>query len=66
MLNVSEILEEIEKLEKCDCTTQEVCKKLAILYIVKDHYKLDDEKINSRSTNTIGNSTMSAPSMMVK
>ena len=36
---MSEIEEEIKKLEKCDCTTYDVCKKLAILYIVKDHYR---------------------------
>lgn len=39
MINMSEIEEEIKKLEKCDCTTYDVCKKLAILYTVKDHYR---------------------------
>ena len=38
MLNMDEIHQEIEKLENCDYTTYDVCKKLAILYIVKDHY----------------------------
>ena len=47
MLNISEVREEIEKLEKCDCTTQEVCKKLAILYIVRDHYIEQDIKRDS-------------------
>lgn len=39
MLNMDEIHQEIEKLEKTEYTTYDVCKKLAILYIVKDHYK---------------------------
>ena len=39
MLNINEINEEIKKLESCDCTTYAVCQKLAILYIVRDHYK---------------------------
>jgi hypothetical protein len=38
MLNMDEINQEIEKLEKCDYTTYDICKKLAILYVVKDHY----------------------------
>ena len=38
MLNMDEISQEIEKLEKSEYTTYDVCKKLAILYIVKDHY----------------------------
>ena len=37
MINIKEIEEEIEKLKNCDCTTYDVCKKLAILYIVHDH-----------------------------
>lgn len=39
MLNMEEIHKEIKKLEECNCTTYDVCKKLAILYIVRDHYK---------------------------
>lgn len=39
MLNLDEINEEIVKLEQCDCTTYQVCEKLAILYTVRDHYK---------------------------
>ena len=39
MLDMNEIHEEIKKLEECKCTTQDVCKKLAILYIIRDHYK---------------------------
>ena len=37
MLNLEEINEEIAKLEKCNCTTYDICQKLAILYIVRDH-----------------------------
>lgn len=43
MLNIIEIQDEIKKLEECECTTQDVCKKLAILYIVKDHFKGGNE-----------------------
>lgn len=43
MLNIKEIHEEIAKLENCDCTTYPVCEKLAILYIVRDHYKAPTE-----------------------
>lgn len=39
MLNLDEINEEIAKLEECNCTSYQVCEKLAILYIVRDHYK---------------------------
>lgn len=41
MLNIDEINKEIERLEKCDCTTYGVCQKLANLYIVRDHFKGD-------------------------
>ena len=39
MLNMNEIHEEIHKLESCDYTTYDICKKLAILYTVKNNYK---------------------------
>lgn len=39
MININEINEEIEKLESKDCTTYDVCKKLAILYTVKNNFK---------------------------
>lgn len=39
MLNIDEVYEEIKKLENCEYTTYDICKKLAILYVVKDHYK---------------------------
>ena len=38
MLNIDEINEEIAKLENCNCTTYDVCNKLATLYIVRQHY----------------------------
>lgn len=67
MLNIIEIQDEIEKLENCECTTWDVCKKLAILYTVKEHFKGGE----TRATSAIGApapSAMSAPSMasMVK
>lgn len=39
MLNMNEIEQEIEKLENSEYTTLNACKNLAILYIVRDHYK---------------------------
>ena len=39
MIDINEINEEIKKLEQCDYTTYKVCEKLAILYIVREHYK---------------------------
>lgn len=38
MIDIKEINEEISNLENCDCTTYDVCRKLAILYIVRDHF----------------------------
>ena len=61
MLNIIEIQDEINKLEQCECTTQDVCKKLAILYIVKEHFKGGSE---TRSNwNEATPSAMTAPSM---
>ena len=51
MLDINEIHKEIDKLENCDCTDWNVCKKLAILYTVRNNYK--DETMtesNLRST----------------
>ena len=60
MLDLEEINMEIAKLEKCDCTTYDICKKLAILYTVKDHYKREhDTKYNEMPG-------MSSPMMMSK
>ena len=39
MLDMNEIEQEIEKLENSEYTTLNACKNLAILYIVRDHYK---------------------------
>ena len=38
MIDLEEINKEIHKLETCDCTTYNICEKLAILYTVRDHY----------------------------
>lgn len=47
MLNVEEIHKEIKDLEQCDKTTYDVCKKLAILYTVRDHLKMPETKMNA-------------------
>ena len=39
MLDMDKIHEEIKYLEECGCTSYDVCNKLAILYIIRDHYK---------------------------
>ena len=39
MIDINEINEEIKKLENSDCTTYEICGRLAKLYIVRDHFK---------------------------
>ena len=38
MLNMDMINEEIKALEECN-TSYAVCEKLAMLYIIRDHYK---------------------------
>ena len=57
MLNMEEINAEIAKLEKSDCTSYEVCRKLAILYIVRDHYR-------GGGTNPVTPQMSSGPSMV--
>lgn len=70
MLSMDEICDEIKKLEECEYASQDICKKLAILYIVKDHY--NEKSGNSmKMTNTgMSNHTavpaMSSPMMMEK
>ena len=39
MLDLEIINETITELEQCDDTNFSVCEKLAILYIVREHYK---------------------------
>ena len=60
MLNMDEIHKEIEKLENCDCISWDVCKKLAILYIIREHHK----NSSSQKDNEL-NISMSSP-MSVK
>lgn len=63
MLNIMEIHDEIEKLENCECTTQDICKKLAILYIVRDHFKGEEPvKMNNVSNNNV-TAAMTAPTI---
>lgn len=52
MLNITEINEEIERLENCDCTTYDVCKKLAILYIVRENYNKKQQSMTRSSMTT--------------
>ena len=49
MLDMTEINKEIKKLEDCGCTTYDVCNKLAILYIVRDHMRA---AVNETATRT--------------
>ena len=44
MLDLEIINETITELEQCDDTNFSVCEKLAILYIVREHYKPDIAK----------------------
>ena len=46
MLDLEVINETITELEQCDDTNFSVCEKLAILYIVREHYKPDITKQN--------------------
>ena len=56
MINIDEINKEIDKLEECNYTTYEVCEKLAILYIVRDHLPV---KVN----NVMKTPMMSSPTV---
>ena len=47
MIDIKEINEEIEKLENSNCTTYDICSKLAKLYIVRDHFKGNSEMRNN-------------------
>lgn len=49
MIDMKEIQEEIDKLENCDCTSWQVCNKLATLYIVRAHYQGEKEPAEMKS-----------------
>lgn len=49
MIDIKEINEEIEKLENSNCTTYNICSKLAKLYIVRDHFKGNSDVKNATS-----------------
>lgn len=55
MIDIDEINEEIEKLEESECTTYPVCQKLAILYIVRDHF---NKKITSSPATKVTSPTV--------
>ena len=44
-MDIKEINEEIDKLEKCEYTTYGNCYKLAALYTIRDHMN-KDKKVN--------------------
>lgn len=46
MLDMNEINREIQILENCDNTNYAVCKKLAILYTIRDHYNYNYDATN--------------------
>ena len=46
MLDMNEINREIQILENCDNTNYAVCKKLAILYTIRDHYNYNYDTTN--------------------
>ncbi|MBO7535544.1 MAG: hypothetical protein J6T34_00100 [Bacilli bacterium] len=50
MIDIKEINEEIERLENCNCTTYQVCEKLATLYIVREYYSKADNVPITKST----------------
>lgn len=53
MIDINEINEEIKKLEESECTTYPICQKLAILYIVRDHFNKNNNIMMSSSTPTV-------------
>ena len=63
MLDMQEIEDTIHKLEECGDTTYSTCQKLAILYIVRDHYKGEMEKSSSMSSSLSASNGMVAPAM---
>ena len=60
MIDIKEINKEIKKLENSSRTTMNVCQQLAILYIVRDHLKM--EFMNE--TTKDGNSIKSEPTII--
>ena len=67
-MDINEITEEIEKLEKCEYTTYGNCYKLAMLYIVKDHFPKEKSSPNlMKKVNTTPKETaMMANEMTMK
>lgn len=61
MIDIKEINEEIEKLENSNCTTYDVCGKLAKLYIVRDHFKGSSDM--KSATPSMMNSSMNMQSI---
>ena len=60
MLDMNEINKEIQILENCNNTNYAVCKKLAILYSIRDHYN----NYNYDTSNYTKDSSMSKMTSM--
>lgn len=52
MLNMDEINQEINKLENCEYTTYDICKKLSILYTVRNNFKRQQAATQSVASTT--------------
>lgn len=59
MIDINEVYEEINKLENKDYLTYDIVNKLAVLYIVKDHYK-------PKMTTPVNSVEMEMPKMPMK
>ena len=53
MLDIEKIGTEIKTLEETPCTTYGVCEKLAMLYIIRDHYGGNGPRPEERTTEVI-------------
>ena len=62
MLKLEEINEEIKALENSNNTSYSVCQKLAILYIVRDHYTGDG---GNGTTPMMSMTRMNTPTMQM-
>lgn len=57
MIDINEINQEIERLENMGCLNYSICNKLAMMYIIKDHY----DKVNSTIDRPIANDIIEEP-----
>lgn len=67
MININEINQEIDKLENSEYTTLNVCKNLAILYIVREHFgKTKEERVEMGGNPSMMMSSSSGPMPAVR